>query len=193
MNLADIETSAWAHLEEAVTNADLAFRYLTLCSVDRFQQPQARTVVLRQADPLHRMLEFHTDIRSPKWSEFSDNPKASVLGYCPQNRTQLRFSGVVELFGPETERTAATWDSLSHWTRTTYQGGPPGEGLPNPDMPETVGGEPASQEPGNMRFGVLSFSVRSLDWVQLSRQNNRRAAFDYEGNGACSAMRWLTP
>ncbi|MEM9633529.1 MAG: pyridoxamine 5'-phosphate oxidase family protein [Pseudomonadota bacterium] len=193
MNLVEIEADAWAALERATTDPKSAFRYLNLCSVDHLGAPQARMVVLRSASPSDRSLEFHTDTRSSKWQEFSLNPNATVLGYCPDTRTQLRFKGRVRLFGAETEQAEKAWNTLAPWTRTTYQGGPPGDDLALQNADGSKGADPNDSSTGKDCFGVIIFDVTVLDWFQLHRQNNKRAEFDYKDDRGHPSMRWLNP
>ncbi len=193
LSLTQIEQSAWTQLSESCHDPQAAFRYLTLCSVDGKSRPQARTVVLREVDADARLLEFHTDIRSPKWQELTANPNASVLGYCPVTRIQLRLAGEVELFGHSTELANSAWEALPYWTRTTYMGGPPGdekalgtpEGVPAPNS--------ASEAEGQKVFGVVRFKAQSLDWFQLKQQDNKRALFDYDPFGALTDQRLINP
>jgi hypothetical protein len=175
LNLADIDASAWRELETAASSPQSGFRYLNLCSVDAEQRPQARMVVLRRADAPLRLLEFHTDTRSPKWRELSANPDATVLGFCAQARLQFRLQGTVELHASGSDQAKAAWDKLSPWTRTTYTGGPPGDECAFDVIDEAVLPKPADEAEAKPHFGLLIFRARTLDWFQLRRQGNRRA------------------
>ena len=193
MELNEIEESAWAQLVADARNPVASFRYVTLCSVDEQLRPQARTVVLRAVDRATRLLEFHTDVRSPKWLELSTNANASVLGYCATSRTQLRMVGEVALLGPETEEAAKAWNALSFWTQSTYAGGPPGDerALGAPDSLGVASEKDVAE--GRNRFGVVRFRTNCLDWFRLQRQNNKRALFDYDKDGALTSARWINP
>ncbi|ANL37470.1 pyridoxamine 5'-phosphate oxidase family protein [Rhizobium phaseoli] len=190
MDLTDIDAAAWAELETAAADPQSGFRYLNLCSVDAEARPQARMVVLRAADRAARHLEFHTDIRSPKWLELSANPHVTVLGFSAGSRLQLRLQGKVELHGPGSGAAEAAWDRLPARTRMTYAGGPPGDqrAFQTTDMPE-----PADVAEGKARFGLLIFQARTLDWFQLRQQDNRRALFCYDEAGALASCRWGNP
>lgn len=191
MQLHDIEAATWRILEDAAADPRSGYRYLTLCSVDADLRPQARTVVLRRVIHRVRMLEFHTDTRSPKWAELTSNPQTTVLGYCPETRTQMRLLGTVTLFPRGTERADDAWNTLPSWTRSTYAGGPPGDerafGV------RTESGTPSGLGEGNPVFGVVAFHTTSLDWFQLQRQDNRRAKFHYDETGNLSSVQWINP
>lgn len=193
MDLSEIETGAWNALEKAAGNPEAALRYLTLCSVDRAMRPQARTVVLRRVDALSRKLAFHTDTRSPKWAEFSENPNATVLGYDADIRIQLRFTGTVTLSGPGTSLAKVAWDALPPWTRSTYAGGPPGDEAAFAGEHADPAPEAVEDGPGRDRFGVITFRAASLDWFRLARQDNRRAVFLYDTDGVLTSARRVNP
>ncbi|MBY5441361.1 pyridoxamine 5'-phosphate oxidase family protein [Rhizobium leguminosarum] len=189
MTLAEVDASAWAELEAAVADPRSAFRYLNLCSVDAYGRPQARMVVLRRVDVARRVLEIHTDVRSPKWREISANPLVTILGFGPQPKVQLRLQGLAEPHGPASQLAAESWSLLPRSTRSTYMGGPPGDG---------IGDRPASEAAvtdadGRGFFGVLIFRAETLDWFQLRHADNRRAVFAYDHLGALTSSRWVNP
>lgn len=182
VNLNDVDSDAWAALENAILATDSGFHFLTLGSVDEQGLPQIRTLVLRGVDPLERVLEFHTDIRSPKWREFGNNPRATVLGYCPQTRLQLRFNGTIALHHPGSEIAEQAWDKLSSHTQQTYAVAAPGSDVVNDEKATNNGKE---------NFGVLLFKADSLDWCQLAREGNQRAILCYRAEGNLACAKWV--
>lgn len=189
MNLEDVDISAWSSLETAAKDTHSGFRFLTLCSVDAAGRPQARTVVLRRAEATERLLEIHTDIRSPKWLELSRNPFATILGFCPSTRIQLRLFGTTRLHPAGSELAEKAWSELPAWTRSTYEGGPPGdEPFRNP-----VSVEAREEENGKAFFGVITFRAESLDWFKLLHANNQRAVFQYDQLGTLEGSQWVNP
>jgi len=189
VTLAEVDASAWAELEGATADPQSAFRYLNLCSVDAGGRPQARMVVLRRADAARRILEIHTDVRSPKWQEISANPSVAILGFGPQLKVQLRLQGSAELHGPASQRAAEAWSLLPPSTRSTYMGGPPGDDIEErPASERTV-----ADADGRAFFGVLIFRAETLDWFQLRHGYNRRAVFAYDNLGALTSSRWVHP
>lgn len=192
-NLADIDASAWTELEAASVRPESGFRYLNLCSVDSENKPQARMVVLRRVDVAMRVLEFHTDVRSPKWLELAANPHVTILGYCAQTRLQFRLQGRVELHAAGSELANVAWERLPAWTRRTYAGGPPGDERAFEVIDTIAPLESANDTDGKVHFGVVTFQAEALDWFQLRRQDNRRARFTYDEVGSLSVSQWINP
>lgn len=205
LDLQKTNTEAWSILGAAVKDPENPFRYLTLGTVADGATPRARLLVLRNVVTREHRLEFHTDIRSPKWRELEINARATVLGFDPGQRLQLRLEGTAILHGPEYDKNRLAWAALSSWTQKTYRGGPPGDplatgetGTPDTDTPDTGtpdnGGKThARTGHGRDRFGVVVFQARSLDWFQLERANNRRALFTYGDPGTEPAAAWVMP
>jgi len=188
MNLEEVDASAWSSLEAATSDPQSGFRFVNLCSVDAAGRPQARMVVLRRVDKAARLLEIHTDTRSPKWRELSRDPTVTILGFSASTRTQLRLVGSVRLHPPGSDRAENAWKELSAWMRSSYAGGPPGDELGNDEPVSAV-----TEADGKAFFGVVSFHAESLDWFELRRADNRRAVFDYSHLGALTASRWINP
>lgn len=194
MSLQQIDMAAWAALASAAGDANAGFRLLALCSVDAAGRPQARTVVLRRVDQAARQLEFHTDIRSPKWLELATNDQVTVLGYCPQSRLQLRLQGTAALCGAGSPAVERAWSELPAHTQSTYTGGPPGEvPILETVTPTADAAQGSAAAAGKSHFGVIIISVSVLDWFQLQRQNNLRALLTYADGGAAETAQWINP
>jgi hypothetical protein len=178
LRLEDIDKDCWQKLAIGAGKPDADFHFLTLASVDLQSKPQARTVVLRGVDPVNRVLEFHTDIRSTKWRELANNPHVTVLGY--ENKTQLRMQGTVELHAGNSERAEAAWNLLSARTQKTYAGPAPGTDLSAETYPS-----------GKVNFGVVLCRVNLLDWCLLARDSNQRALISYSAGGILASTKWV--
>lgn len=195
-DLKEVHAHAWEALIEATKDKESPYRCLTLGTVDRIGQPQLRTLILRDVSRDIRQLEFHTDIRSPKWKEITIRPnKISVLGYDPLRRVQLRFVGRATLLGPHSAMQDATWNELPPWTRLTYCGNASGQMLEQPQEvdPDALPPDPADTAHGQANFGVVSFQAERLDWYQHGRELNRRAIFDYSQADRTYKSRWVAP
>ncbi len=178
---------AWADLTKAVKDPLSALRYPALATIGKDARPKVRTVVLRDVLSDARRLEFHTDVRSEKWSDLARSPDAHIHVYCPERRLQLRFDGTCVCHGPDSQAARAAWAALPDHTRTTYKGGPPGI-----DLAQDASA-PAGSGPNPSVFGVIQFHARHLDWVQLDRTTNLRAKFEYGPDGRLTNSRWVIP
>ena len=64
-NLKEIQNKYWSMLDDAVTNRDSPFRIpVFMCAHQN--EIDGRIVVLRKSDRENNLLQFHTDLRSPK-------------------------------------------------------------------------------------------------------------------------------
>ena len=188
-----IDAMTWHELNNAAKDRHAGFRYLNVCTIDTESKPQARMMVLRRTDSAQRLLEFHTDIRSAKWQELAINPAATVLGFCPQSRLQLRLQGYFKRHDPSSALAEQTWQGLPVWTRRSYTGGPPGEESLFPRDQNRHAESEESGEDGKRHFGVLIFQVESLDWFPLQRNDNRRARLIYSATGRLTSFTWVNP
>ena len=190
-----VHIQAWQQMANAAEQADHAMHYLSLSTVDQQGQPQARNLVLRAADTTAKTLEFHTDIRSKKWTELQATPKLSVLGYDLDKQLQLRFIGQATLYAPDTKQNEQAWQQLSGWTRNNYCGGPPGHELTAPETAEllTAPPEDAVTAKGRQVFGVISFQAETLDCFHHPRAALSRALFNYSADGSMRSASWIRP
>jgi pyridoxamine 5'-phosphate oxidase len=72
---------------------------MTLATVDRHGQPNARVVLLKGFGT--EGFTFFTDYRSRKAEELAVNPRAALLFFWPELQRQVRLIGVVERAAPE--------------------------------------------------------------------------------------------
>ena len=73
-NLKEIQNKYWSMLDDAVTNRTSPFRIpVFICSHQN--EIDGRIVVLRKSDRSNKLLQFHTDLRSPKIKILKENKK----------------------------------------------------------------------------------------------------------------------
>lgn len=157
-----------------------------------------RIMVLREASPGLERLRFHTDARSPKVALIGDGAPVSVLAYDPEARVQLRMRGEgrIERAG---EPADAAWSRAGASSRRCYlaEAGP-GEtrDLPGAALPEDLRDRTPSLDatlPGRANFAILLVEVRSLDWLQLTREGGVRACFTRPSAATAWRATWLAP
>ena len=88
-DLVAIQNKYWSMLDDAVTNRSSPFRIpVFMCAYQN--QIDGRIVVLRKSNRKNNLLQFHTDLRSPKVGILEKNNKASLLFYDKEEKIQLR-------------------------------------------------------------------------------------------------------
>jgi 3-hydroxyisobutyrate dehydrogenase len=192
-NLSELEQDCWDRLVTGAIKSRTPFHTPSIATLHQ-GDVSLRTVVLRKTLPTERELRFHTDIRSPKWQELSQNPSISALFYDAVDRIQLRVKGKAVLHQTN-EITAEAWQKTSLSSRKCYLT----LFSPSSFTEESTSGLTddiehenytlAESESGYSNFGIVSIHVQSIDWLWLNHAGHRRAYFDYE-KGVNS---WMIP
>jgi 3-hydroxyisobutyrate dehydrogenase len=192
-HLPDLEKDCWDRLVTGAVKSRTPFHTPSIATLHQ-GEVNLRTVVLRKTLPTERELRFHTDIRSPKWRELSQNPSISALFYDAVDRIQLRVKGKAVLHQTN-EITAEAWQKTSLSSRKCYLT----LFSPSSFTEESTSGLTddiehenftlAESESGYSNFGIVSIHVQSIDWLWLNHAGHRRAYFDYE-QGVNS---WMIP
>jgi pyridoxamine 5'-phosphate oxidase len=192
-NLSELERDCWNRLVTGAVKSRTPFHTPSIATLHQ-GEVSLRTVVLRKTLPTERELRFHTDVRSPKWQELSQNPSISALFYDAVDRIQLRIKGKAVLHHMN-EITAEAWQMTSLSSRKCYLT----LFSPSSISEESISGLTddiehenftlAESESGYSNFGIVSIHVQSIDWLWLNHAGHRRAFFDYE-KGVDS---WMIP
>ena len=82
-------------LSDAVENAKTLFHSPTVSSIED-SKIVSRVMVLREFNLKDRFMRFHTDYRAPKIKQYKKNSTASVLGYDPILKVQIKLQGTIE-------------------------------------------------------------------------------------------------
>ena len=192
-DLEEIQNKYWSMLEDAVTNRSSPFRIpVFMCSNN--DEIDGRIVVLRKSDRQNNLLQFHTDLRSPKVDILNNNNKASLLFYDKEEKIQLRVKVECEI-NNQNSVTEASWKKTQHISRRCYlTDSPPGTTSENPtsgmitkleDFDYTM----EQSEDGYKNFTVIKCKIESIEWLYLAAKGHRRAKFDLENNKNA----WLVP
>ena len=192
-DLVEIQNKYWSMLEDAVTNRSSPFRIpVFMCSNN--DEIDGRIVVLRKSDRQNNLLQFHTDLRSPKVDILNNNNKASLLFYDKEEKIQLRVKVECEI-NNQNSVTEASWKKTQHISRRCYlTDSPPGTISENPtsgmiskleDFDYTM----EQSEDGYKNFTVIKCYIKSIEWLYLAAKGHRRAKFDIKNNKEY----WLVP
>lgn len=192
-HLPELEQDCWDRLVTGAVKSRTPFHTPSIATLHQ-GDVSLRTVVLRKTLPTERELRFHTDIRSPKWQELSQNPSISALFYDAVDRIQLRVKGKAVLHHTD-EITTEAWQKTTLSSRCCYltEHSPSSfSAISTSGLSEDIEHENftlAESESGYSNFGIVSIHVQSIDWLWLNHAGHRRAFFDYE-KGVNS---WMIP
>ena len=179
-------STAESILDNAVDNAKTLFHTLILSSLDE-GKIASRVVVLREFNSKERYLRFHTDARAPKIKHFQKNSNASILGYDPALKIQLKLQGNVEVHLKD-DVTIASWNESTTRSKKCYsvEGGSSLE----IDNPAEYDIRDVNIEDGYLNFAVIKFTYTSLEFLYLKSSGHRRALHSWDGE---LVSNWLVP
>lgn len=189
----ELEKDCWIRLLNGAIKSRDPFH--TFCvATQNNGEINIRTVVLRKAILLSRLLRFHTDIRSMKWKDLQSNNSISCLFYDPKSRIQIRAKGKAKLHFndditiDEWQKTTLTGrrSYLTHFSPSSFTE------LPTSGLPVHIEQDNFTLEEseiGQQNFGIVSIRVESIEWLCLNDTGHRRAYFDYIKN----SYRWMIP
>ena len=192
-NLEEIQNKYWSMLDDAVSNRASPFRIPVFICAHQ-DEVDGRIVVLRKSDRTKNLLQFHTDLRSPKVEILKKNNNASLVFYDKEEKIQLRVKVECEI-NNQNSTTEESWKKTQHISRRCYlTDSPPGTTSENPtsgmiskleDFDYTM----EQSEEGYKNFTVIKCKIKSLEWFYLAAKGHRRAKFDLETN----KNNWLVP
>ena len=192
-NLEEIQNKYWSMLDDAVTNRGSSFRIPVFVCTHQ-NEVDGRIVVLRKSDRANNLLQFHTDLRSPKVDILKKNKNASLVFYDKEEKIQLRVKVDCEI-NNQNSTTEEAWKKTQHISRRCYlTDNPPGTKSENPtsgmiskleDFDYTM----EQSEEGYKNFTVIKCKIKSIEWLYLAAKGHRRAKFDLENK----KENWLVP
>ena len=192
-NLKEIQNKYWSMLDNAVTNRGSPFRIpVFMCAHQDLVD--GRIVVLRKSDRENSLLQFHTDLRSPKVDILKKNNKASLLFYDKEEKIQLRVKVDCEI-NNQNSTTEESWKKTQHISRRCYlTDNPPGTVSENPTSGmisklEDFDYSMEQSEDGFKNFTVILCRIKTIELLYLAAKGHRRAKFDFETNKET----WLVP
>ena len=173
-------------LTNAVENAKTLFHTLAVSSIDN-NQIATRVMVLREFNIKERYIRFHTDYRAAKIDHYSENNSASVLGYDPNLKIQIKLQGSISVHYND-HVTQAAWEGSTTRSKKCYsvKGGSTLE-ISDPKEYDLKDG---NIEDGYINFAVLKFSFNNLEFLHLKSSGHRRALHSWDESFAST---WLVP
>ena len=170
----------WVTLAEGVSDPAHPARQPTFATVSPDGWPEARTVVLRSADPALATITVHTDLFSDKIKSLTKAPRAALHIWHTGQALQIRMQGEVQIAsGPET---LSLWDGIPDHAQQSYGVTPP-PGTPIKHALDYI------KQPDPKSFAVLTCHIGHIDVVHLG-EVHRRASFS---RGRAWQGEWLSP
>ncbi len=163
---AELSQRIWQELQRATQDRHHEWRTPVLASIGPSGEPQARTVVLRHADPDARQLTFYTDKRSPKVAELQASASMVLVFWSKRLSWQLRVQSTATVL-TEGLKVDAVWDKLK-------QSPAAGDYL-STSAPGSPLHQHAGTESEDHHLGILVADVVEMDWLELARTGHRRA------------------
>ena len=185
-NISDTLVTADEILSDAVDNAKTLFHTLPLSSIDG-HKVASRVVVLREFNLEKRFLRFHTDYRAAKINQYKDNNNASVLGYDPELKVQIKLQGTLEVHYDD-EITQSAWHGSTARSQKCYS--VKGGSTKKIHNPVAYDIDEENMEDGDVNFSVLIFKFTSLEFLYLKSSGHRRAIHSWDEDYSCT---WLVP
>jgi len=173
-------------LSDAVDNSKTLFHTLVVSSFDG-SKISSRVMVLREFDINKRIMRFHTDYRAPKIKQFANKSIATVVGYDPNIKVQIKLHGKINVH-QNNDISQKAWEASTNRSRKCYSvRGGSSKLIQNPNEYDI---KEYDAEDGYRNFSVLIFSFDSLEFLYLKRSGHRRAIHSWDDDLVSS---WLVP
>lgn len=173
-------------LSDAVDNSKTLFHTLVVSSFDG-SKISSRVMVLREFDINKRIMRFHTDYRAPKIKQFSNKSIATVIGYDPNIKVQIKLHGNINVH-QNNDISQKAWEASTNRSRKCYSvRGGSSKLIENPNEYDI---KEYDAEDGYKNFSVLIFSFNSLEYLYLKRSGHRRAIHEWKDK---LESKWLIP
>jgi pyridoxamine 5'-phosphate oxidase len=175
--------SAWNELQNGVANRRHGF-HLAVVANSTSSGPDARTVVLREADLESRTLGFHSDIRSRKFENLSTGDNLIWVLHCPNLRLQVRARGTCTVI-ESGELWEQAWQNTILLSRRCYLAEvPPGKQVEEPtggfpDYLKLREPNPDESEEGKKNFCIVATQITDIDIYSLNVSGHRRCHFSF--------------
>ena len=173
-------------LSDAVENAKTLFHSPTVSSI-KDSKIVSRVMVLREFNLKERFMRFHTDYRAPKIKQYKKNNTATVIGYDPILKVQIKLQGIIESHY-HNSITRSAWDGSTSRSKKCYS--VRGGSSFKIDSPSEYDLKDGNIEDGYMNFAVLIFTFDSLEYLHLKSSGHRRALHTWNDN---YVSQWLVP
>jgi len=191
-----IYESIWNLLEIGKKDRNSEFHQAYLATHSD-NHPSIRTVVLRKIDSIDKIISFHTDFRSTKIKEISENNKISILFYDHNKKIQIKCSGI-GIINNQNDNADLAWQRTQSFSKKCYiVDKAPGSISDNPTSGYKKEHEielPDEEilNSGYENFTLVNMEISEVEWLYLHRHGHRRAKFIINNKDIVKKV-WLTP
>ena len=195
-NTNDIFEDIKRNLSRGVKDRKHTFHTPVFCNVDNENSIESRVVVLRQFDSTNMVLNFHTDIRSPKVYSLKQNKNSLFVFYDHKLKIQLRIK-TTSTINNQNKVTQEMWEQTKLFSRKCYlteKAPSSSTNLPEDGIDESLGGrEPTLEESerGYKNFTVVQNQIQQIDWLYLAASGHRRLKIILEKQ--IPSFQWIIP
>ena len=176
-------------LENAIENRRSLF-HTPVLSTFSDSKINCRVIVLRAFDPEKRILRIHSDSRSRKIKDVSENSDATLLGYDPGLKIQLKLHGSIDTHYQDNIADLA-WKDSQEMSKVCYSiSESPGKEIDDPGKYD-VDSENINIDEGYKNFAIINFHFNSLEFLYLRSSGHRRSIHVWETEELRS--NWMVP
>ena len=185
-DIQDTLESAKLILTDAVPNAKTLF-HTPVVSLSNGRDISSRVMVLREFDMDKRILRFHTDNRAAKIQVINESNLASVVGYDPDLKVQIKMTGNVDVHIND-KVTEDAWNESTPRSKKCYSVKGGSSKVINDPTDYDI--KEFNVENGYQNFAVLVFNFDALEFLFLKSTGHRRAIHKWDKDLKSS---WLVP
>ncbi|PUB18445.1 pyridoxamine 5'-phosphate oxidase family protein [Yoonia sediminilitoris] len=154
----------WDTIVQGLIDPDHPAKTPTFATVSPHGWPEARTVVIRGADPEAGTVSVYTDIYSDKVRSLKANPRAALVIWDHRKSLQVRLSLQVTVRSGASVRDL--WEKVPDHSQLSYGVAP----VPGHPIEERLAYQ---KRPDPDAFAVLDCEVLTIDAVYLGRDHQR--------------------
>ena len=187
-NLNFVNSFIWENLVNGSIKKNIPFNCPAFATLNK-KTINIRTMILRHVDKEKKFLRFYTDKRSSKVKDIKKNNNVSIYFYDIKKRIQLICLGICYLEN-NTSNSMAIWKTLNQYSKTNYNSSAkPGTIIINNNNNKKL---ELNDKKSFSNFTLINVKIKSIEWLRLSRKNNKRALFKYK-NKKFIEGKWLVP
>jgi len=178
-NINEIFEDIKKNLTRSVKDRKHTFHTPVFSNINNENSIESRVVVLRQFDSQNMVLNFHTDVRSPKITSLKKNNNSLFVFYDYKLKIQLRIK-TVSIINNQNTIAEEMWEKTKLFSRKCYltEKAPSSvTSLPEDGIDESLKGkEPTLEESkkGYKNFTVVQNEIQQIDWLYLAASGHRR-------------------